>query len=158
MEEKAETGSRLQAEFLSGGGTHAKGRIEQGACTQAFTQTEEPQQGLPTPAQPFIPRQSGGGGSAQLPSQLTVILASAAARERQEKAGKDCWSQSAHWKGQGQLCTAPQEPGIQGSRRSIRQRKMSHGNSKASRAKEVDWKGEEELPSWLAPASSPRTS
>lgn len=32
--------------------------------------------------------------------------------------------------------------------------KMSHGNSKASRAGEVDWKGgEEELPSGLAPAS-----
>lgn len=31
---------------------------------------------------------------------------------------------------------------------------MSHGNSEASRAGEVGWKdGEEELPSWLVPAS-----
>lgn len=83
MEEKAETGSRFQAEFLSCGSTHAEGRTEQGACTQAFTQTERSlSRACLSQLSLSFPGNQEGGGPAQLPSQLTVILASAVARQR----------------------------------------------------------------------------
>lgn len=47
------------------------------------------------------------------------------------------------------------EPGIQGGSEKYKAKKMFRGYSEASRAGEVGWtEGEEELPGWLAPASS----
>lgn len=91
---------------------------------------------------PFTLQQPGGGRQAPaiIPAHPAVILAPAVARERgRRKQDRDCWGQSSRWKSPGQLCTAPQEPGIQGGSENIRRRKMSHGNSEASRP--VSWAG-----------------
>lgn len=112
VEEKAETGSRLQAEFLSCGSTHAAGRTEQRACTQACTQTERSLSGacLSQLSLSFPGNQEGRTGPATIPADGDFGICSCQAK-RQEKAGKDCWSQPSHWQGLGQLGTALQEQG-----------------------------------------------
>lgn len=123
-----------------------------GCCAQA-----SPRQGGASagprgqPSLPFPSSQEGRTSPSYTPAGSD--LASAVARERgRRKQGRDCWGQSSRWKSQGQLCTALQEPRIQGGG-SVRPRKMSRGHGEASRASELGWKGGEELPRWLAPAS-----
>lgn len=94
----------------------------------------------------------GRASPATVPADCDFGICSCRAK-RQEKAGKDCWSQSPPLEEPGPALHSP--AGTRDTRRQkYKAEKMSHGNSKASRAGEVDWKeGEEELPSGLAPAS-----
>lgn len=68
------------------------------------------------------PAIGGRASPATIPADRDFGICSCQA-ERQEEAGKGCWSQPSHRKSQGQLCTALQEPGTQGGRRSIRRKK-----------------------------------
>lgn len=131
-------------------------------CAQAFTEAGRCV-GRAGPSQPssaaYPPAARKGTSPSYQPSWHDRGICSCQEKRGRGKWGSSCWGQS----------FSPLEeprPGLQslarsqGSKeavRSIRRRKTSRGYSEDSRAGEAGWtEGEEELPGWLAPASSPQ--